>query len=154
MKTLLFLALLICSATATAHLHEDWATVHRVNAKTHELIHTASTSSSNRLAVLTLSCDKTLTMHETRTHSQTQQVETFWYSVDGEFYKKIPNEKTLNEYSTIRIQSNSDKVVANLEDGRDLRVLVRGLNDGEHSYTFSLRGMNDAYHTLGLLCKW
>ncbi len=139
---------------ANAHIHDDWVTVHRVDVRTHELIHTASTSSTNHLAVLTIDCNKSVTLYETRDYLTAASPDDVWYSIDGKPYTRISNEQLQHQASVTTFVGNV-KAIDTLKSGNKLEYVVENRVQGvKYSYHFSLKGMSQAYEALGELCKW
>lgn len=151
---LLLLTVALLPQIANAHVHDDWMTVHRVDVRTHELIHTASTTSTNHLAVLTIDCDKSVTLYEARDYLIASNPDDVWYSIDGNPYVRIKNDQ-LNHQASVTTFVGSIKAIETLKTGNELEYVVNNNVRGvKYSYHFSLNGMNDAYEALGELCKW
>ncbi|ALP47125.1 hypothetical protein phiGrn1_0271 [Vibrio phage phi-Grn1] len=148
------LSLAIMPLIANAHVHDDWMTVHRVDVRTHEAIHTASTNSVNRLAVLTIDCDKAITLYETRAYLTAAKPDEIWYSLDGNPYVRVESNQLQQQSSVTTYLGNSDDVIDTLKTGNMLEYVVNNGHGVSYSYHFSLHGMNDAYDALGELCKW
>lgn len=154
MKNALLLATVaLMPIVVSAHVHEDWMTVHRVDVSTHELIHTASTNSLNRFAILTVNCDKVITLYETRDYLNAANPEEVWYSLDGKPYVRI-DANQLNQQASVTTYVGDREALLKLKTGNKLEYVIDNGRGVSYSYHFSLNGMNEAYEALGELCKW
>ncbi|AGN30207.1 hypothetical protein VPFG_00207 [Vibrio phage nt-1] len=154
-----FASILITLATtipliANAHIHQDWMTVHRVDVRTHEIIHTASTNSLNRLAVLTIDCGKSITLFETRKYANSPINGEVWYSLDEKPLVYVSKDLIHRDANVTTYVGNVDDAINNLKNASTLKYVLSTGDGVSYSYNFSLEGIYEAYSALGELCEW
>ncbi len=147
------LALLFACISANAHIHGDWATVHQVDFDTHDIVHTASAHSQNRLAGLVINCDRTIALYEYKTYLRDIDITRVRYSIDGSDYNDVQNHYVKQGYRSMHVDDISNDVYDQLARGEHITFLIKSENGERDVYTFGLNGMNEAFDTLMELCN-
>jgi len=152
MKKILAILLLMTSTSSAAHIHEDWATVHRIHPETHETIHTASTNSIDHRAILTIDCDSNMSLYELQASLKGNGVTSLYYSIDYSKFKPVNDFYEKRGYRSTFVHNVKDEDYGDLSELRTLAVRVESDYSIE-MYSFSLKGLDEAYSTLMELCE-
>lgn len=152
-KAIIGVILLLIPLTVESNVHDDWATVHLIDATTGHLVHTASTYSTDASAVLTVDCDKNITLYESKRPLGSADSDDVWYSTDGSPYKNVkPDLVVENEVVTTYV-GRSD-AIERLRRSKVVDYIVNDSHGRTYEYTFSMIGAESAYKEMSRLCSW
>ncbi|CAL9975460.1 hypothetical protein VPHK567_0196 [Vibrio phage K567] len=147
------LPIVLTSFACGAHVHDDWTTIHQVHPDTHEIVHLASSHSNNRDAMLTIQCDRRLTLYELGTNLKGVRIENVEYSLDYGEYVDVKSYTEMLGYRSVFVHTITERSYSQIIARDILSFKVTSVEGETEIYTFSLNGVDEAYHTLMDLCE-
>lgn len=152
MKYVTLILIFMC-AFANAHIHGDWATIHRVGLDDHHIIHVASVMSTNRRATLTVDCTDNMTFHEFGRHDNDTEDSMLYVAFDSDSRYMATDYHKLYGYRSKNMSSMPYDTRESFDTRTSITFEVRHSDSTIGVYVFSLRGFTEAHAQLTELCN-
>ncbi|CAM0053654.1 hypothetical protein VPHF86_0185 [Vibrio phage F86] len=146
------LMLIFMCAFANAHVHDDWATIHRVGLSDHDIIHVASVMSTNRQATLTVDCTDNMTFHEFRRYDNEHESLLYVAFDSDDRYLATDYHESFG-HRTKNLDSMSVESRQSFDTRTSITFEVQRSDSTLGIYVFSLRGFTEAHEQLMELCN-